>query len=261
MSRFDALKESVLVDGVIAARGVEKLREELYADGGIDRDEADFLFELNDAARGKANHSSWRPLFVEAITAHLLNDQESPGGIHEAEARWLRAWKCDVVYARRHPGRLSRSPFLKRRSSWRMVNQSIYILRGGSNTMSKLDALKQSILADGVIDAQEVEALRKELYADGVIDRDEADFLFELNDATSGKANHSSWKALFVEAITAHVLGDDESPGAVDEAEAGWLIAHIEKDGVLDENENALLANIKAKAKSVAPKLAKFGQP
>jgi hypothetical protein len=121
--------------------------------------------------------------------------------------------------------------------------------------MARFDELKKKILADGVIDAEEVELLRKELYADGIIDREEADFLFELNDATSGKANDPSWKDLFVEAISSHVLEDEVSPGAIDEAEADWLVGKIEADGVTDENEKALLQNIKAKATSVASKL------
>lgn len=121
--------------------------------------------------------------------------------------------------------------------------------------MARFDDLKKQILEDGIIDAQEVELLRKELYADGIIDREEADFLFELNDATSGKENHPSWKDLFVEAISSHVLEDEVSPGKVDEAEADWLIARIEKDGVYDENEKALLQNIKAKAAAIADKL------
>ena len=121
--------------------------------------------------------------------------------------------------------------------------------------MSKLEVLKKEILADEIIDASEVERLRKELYADGVIDREEADFLFDLNDATSGKANHSSWKPLFVEAISAHLLEDAASPGQVDQAEADWLLTRIEKDGTYDDNEKALLRRIKAKATSVAGNL------
>jgi hypothetical protein len=126
--------------------------------------------------------------------------------------------------------------------------------------MARFDALKKSILEDGVIDAREVELLRKELYADGVIDREEAELLFELNDETSGTLNDPSWQTLFVEAITAHLLEDEKSPGEVDEDEAAWLIAHIEKDGVVDANETALLKNIKANARKFPSKLSQYMQ-
>ncbi len=121
--------------------------------------------------------------------------------------------------------------------------------------MSSLEELKKQLLEDGVIDAEEVVLLRKELYADGVIDREEADFLFDLNDATSGQANHASWQAFFVEALSDHLLKDEESPGEIDETEAKWLLARVEGDGVTDENETALLQNLNAVATALPDSL------
>lgn len=121
--------------------------------------------------------------------------------------------------------------------------------------MSNLKELKKSILADGVIDEQEVNQLRKVLYEDGVIDKEEAEFLFELNDAVSGKENHASWEKLFIDAITSFLLEDETSPGEVDEEEAKWLIAKIQGDGKLDDIETALLKNLKAKAKKMPQSL------
>jgi uncharacterized tellurite resistance protein B-like protein len=115
--------------------------------------------------------------------------------------------------------------------------------------MSNLHELKKSILADGVIDESEVEQLREVLYADGKIDKEEAEFLFELNDAVSGKANADSWETLFVEAITSHLLEDEISPGEIDDNEAKWLLSKIQNDGQLDKTERALLLNLKNKAK------------
>jgi uncharacterized tellurite resistance protein B-like protein len=115
--------------------------------------------------------------------------------------------------------------------------------------MSTLIELKESILADGVIDEAEVKQLREVLYADGTIDIEEAEFLFELNDAVSGKDNHPSWETLFVEAISAFLLEDEQSPGEIDETEAQWLLEKIQGDGQLDKTEKALIQNLKAKAK------------
>jgi hypothetical protein len=121
--------------------------------------------------------------------------------------------------------------------------------------MSNLKELKKSILADGMIDEQEVKQLREVLYADGVIDKAEAEFLFELNDAVSGKENHSSWATLFIDAITSFLLEDEKSPGEIDEDEAKWLVGKIQGDGKLDELELALLNNLKAKAKKLPKSL------
>lgn len=44
--------------------------------------------------------------------------------------------------------------------------------------MSTLSELKKSLLADGVIDAEEVKQLDALLYADGVIEKEEAEWLY-----------------------------------------------------------------------------------
>lgn len=124
--------------------------------------------------------------------------------------------------------------------------------------MNNLNKLKKSILADGIIDEQEVKQLRDVLYADGIIDKEEADFLFELNDAVSGKENHPSWKSLFVEAISSFLLDDETSPGFVDEDEAKWLLNKIQGDGKLDDIEISLLENLKSKAKQIPNSLLKL---
>lgn len=57
-----------------------------------------------------------------------------------------------------------------------------------------LNELKADLLADGIIDADEVARLKEVLYEDGVIDKEEADFLFEINDAVTGKDNDPAWE-------------------------------------------------------------------
>jgi uncharacterized membrane protein YebE (DUF533 family) len=117
--------------------------------------------------------------------------------------------------------------------------------------MKSLEELKKEILADGIIDAKEVAEIRKVLYADGRIDKEEADFLFELNDAVSGKNNDASWSALFVEALSNFVLDDDISNGAIDDNEASYLKHQIQGDGQIDDTEKALLMHLKEKLGSL----------
>ena len=112
--------------------------------------------------------------------------------------------------------------------------------------MGKLEELKKNLLADGVIDKEEVAQLREVLYADGVIDAEEVEFLFELNDAVSGKDNAPEWQEFFVEAISDNILAD----GEIDEEEVKMLSEKISGDGQVDETEKALLLNLKAKAKN-----------
>ena len=116
--------------------------------------------------------------------------------------------------------------------------------------MKSLEELKKELLADGIIDADEVKELEEVLYEDGVIDKDEADFLFELNDAVTGKANDPSWEKFFVKAITSFVLDDETSPGEIDDDDAQYLYDKIKGDGQVDGTEKALLLNIKDKSKN-----------
>lgn len=122
--------------------------------------------------------------------------------------------------------------------------------------MSELKKMKEAILADGVIDAEEVKQLEAVLYDDGEIDKEEAELIFELNDAVSGKENDASWESLFVRAISDFLLKDEKSPGEIDDEEAAWLKAKIEGDGQLDALEYRLLHELKSKAKVFPDSLA-----
>lgn len=122
--------------------------------------------------------------------------------------------------------------------------------------MEALEKLKAELLADGIIDAAEVKKLKEILYADGIIDKDEANFIFELNDAVSGKDNDASWADFFVQTISDFLLKDKVSPNEIDTNETDWLIEKIGKDGKVDGLEKALLENLKANAKSFPKSLA-----
>ncbi|MDP2341962.1 MAG: hypothetical protein Q8O67_13475 [Deltaproteobacteria bacterium] len=242
------LKAAILKDGVIDADEAKQVREAIFADGTIDRAEADFLFEVNDAVSGKANHESWRALFVEALTKHLLADEKTPGVLDADELTWL-------VSKIQGDGAIDGSELALVVEISRVAKSTPPAFQDFT-----LRTLKQSVLADGVLDADEVEMIRTVIYGEGGgegagVSRAEADFLFDINDGVSGKQNHASWQALFVNAITNHLLEDEGSPGIVDEAEGDWLMKRIEGDGNFDDIEKAILSNIKAKSKSVTGKL------
>lgn len=124
--------------------------------------------------------------------------------------------------------------------------------------MANFEELKKELLADGIIDAAEVKTLEGIIFEDGVVDKEEADFLFELNNAVSGKENAPEWKDFFVKAITSFVLDDEASNGEVDDEEAKYLYDQIKGDGQIDDVEKALLENIKAKSRNFPDLLAEL---
>ena len=247
-ARLSDLAKDIIADGIVDADEVEGMRKRLYADGVIDREEADFLFEVNDAVSGHKNVAGWKKLFVEALTSHVLDDETSPGEIDKEEADYLIS-------------KIQADGVVDSVELALLVN----IVCKAKKTTKKfqkfvLSSMKAAILEDGIIDAKEVKMIKKVIYGTGSgagegVDKAEADFLFALNDAVSGKKNDPSWKELFIEAITKHVLEDDVSPGVVDDDEAAYLMKKIQADGQVDAIEKALIKNIRKKAKSVSAKL------
>ncbi len=238
------LAADITADGVVDAEEVSQIRERIYADGIIERDEADFLFTINDAVSGAENDPSWGELFAEAIADHVLKDEVSPGVVDEDEAQYL----ISKIQADEQVDEVEMATLVRIISSAKSTPESFQ--------QFVLSSLKTAVLEDGVIDEGEVQMIRDVIYGTGGgagegVDRAEADFLFDLNDAVSGKANHPSWKELFVEAIGKHVLEDEVSPGEIDEDEAEWLIGRIEGDETVDDTEQAILQAIKKKASSI----------
>src|ERR1700731_2932957 len=78
------------IEGKILANGrgdtpeLEMLRKELYADGKIDRKEADFLVELHKRVQHMT--PAFEHFFYQAVKAHILED----GKIDAEESAWLR---------------------------------------------------------------------------------------------------------------------------------------------------------------------------
>lgn len=253
MGRFDEFKKQILDDGIIDADEVKALHKELYDDGIIDQEEADLLFDLNDATSGAANDPTWKKLFVKALSDFVLADEISPGVIDDDEAKYLVS-------------KIEADGVVDGNEMALLVNIAA-TGKGAPDSFNAfvLDSIKAAVIEDGIIDEAEVKMIRKVIYGAGgaggeAVDKMEADFLFDLNDATSGNDNHASWKELFVEALGAYVLEDEISPGEIDADEADYLIEKVLADGVVDENEKALLAYIKKKATKIDDKLmAKLG--
>lgn len=114
--------------------------------------------------------------------------------------------------------------------------------------MTELQELKKRIFADGVIHKTDVTLLREQLIGEEDIDKEKADFLFELKDAVSKKKMTQDLEEFFVEAISAFLLEDEESPGEIDDGEARWLRAKIQHKGYADRVDKKLLANLRRKA-------------
>jgi len=80
---------AILKDGRVDESEAIELRELLYSDKIIDRDECDLLFRL--AAETTGNHEKFDNLFIQGVSDHVLKDPSSPGKINKAQAKYLIA--------------------------------------------------------------------------------------------------------------------------------------------------------------------------
>jgi hypothetical protein len=76
--------QDILATGRVDSDELEVLRWEMYADGKIDRREADFLVELHQRMQHRT--PAFEHFYFQAIKDHLLED----GGINAEGAAWLR---------------------------------------------------------------------------------------------------------------------------------------------------------------------------
>ena len=106
------------------------------------------------------------------------------------------------------------------------------------------------------ITGEEVLKLRRYVWADGAISPDEASQLFDLNDAASPS---NDWSDFFVEAMCDYLIGRGQPRGYVTEADADWLMFHINRDGRVDSfAELELIVKLFERAASVPEALKRF---
>jgi hypothetical protein len=241
---LSALAQKITQDGIVDGFEVQIIRERLYENGVIDRDDADFFFKVNDTVTGIKNDAFWGALFVDTLTDYFLNDTKSPGSIDGVEGQYIlrkisKDGKVDDLELRLLVNITSKA----KTCPMELIDFA-------------MEAMKARALRDDFIDDHEVEMVQKLIYGNGAnddegIDRTKANFLFDLNDKAAGMPNSPAWKDLFVEAIGKHVLEDGISPGVVDEETVDWLIERVSADGDIDENERALLEFIKKNARKI----------
>jgi hypothetical protein len=254
-----ALEAQILNDGRIDAGDVLRLRRGIYQNGEISRDEALFLFHLN--RDGRDNDAAWEEFFVEALSDFFYWRNGSDSSLTpDAEQLLLDA--------------IGEEGPVDDATELRLLLNLTFRTNGASERFRRfvLEAVRHSVLhsehalygharrQQGVIDRADVEVIRRLVYGMGsqnglAISRIEADFLFELNDATAGRANDPGWRDLFVKAVTMYLLFAGDTPDRIDEPEAHWLLTRINGDGGSCDNERALLAYLKKETGGVHPLL------
>ncbi|MFL6724044.1 MAG: hypothetical protein ACJ8E7_07905 [Sphingomicrobium sp.] len=106
------------------------------------------------------------------------------------------------------------------------------------------------------ISPEEVLKLRRYVWSDGKITPDEASQLFQLNDSASPS---NDWADFFIEAICDYLIGRGQPRGYVTDADADWLMHHINHDGRIDTHaELELIVKLFERAENVPQSLKRF---
>ncbi len=210
-THFTDLARRAAREGSISPHDLLQLRREGWGDGIITREEAEALFELNNAL--EARDEEWCDFFVEAIGEYVLNGSEPKRQCNEAEAQWLIG-QID------HDGKVE---------SMVELETMVRILERAENTP---DALKHYVLEQierevltGIgptrcggelsathITAAECRIVRRVIFAPGghgpaAVSRFDAEMLFRLKDETLAEENSPEWDDLFIDGVANYLKG------------------------------------------------------
>ncbi|MEL6530564.1 MAG: hypothetical protein AAGK01_00045 [Pseudomonadota bacterium] len=110
---------------------------------------------------------------------------------------------------------------------------------------------------DGRISPDELLGLRRQGWGDGLIHQDEAEAIFAINNALTER--DAEWCDFFVEAIGEYVLNGTKPRLQCNDAEAAWLIAQVDHDGVVESMvELETLVRIVERAENVPVRLKNY---
>lgn len=205
----------------VTADDVLTMRQEVFEDHLVSEAEAVSLIELGrDVPEGDA---AWSQFYCEALTDWAMRQDEPEGYVSEAGAATL-AWLLGEDGGA-NPLELDLLAHLFHHA--RAVPEAL--------AARALLAVREGVLADGVVTPRETRALRRFLYAPGGagrigITRAEAEVVFDINDAVRGADNDPEWSVLFGQAVTAYVMSHT-GYAAPDRDEALRLEAFVASPG------------------------------
>ena len=89
MDNLEYLRKEIVASGSITADDVDVLRDIVYSDGKVEREEAEFLFKLRKELNDYGNLREWNNFFIQAICDFVLDNDRFPNAIDDKEAIWL----------------------------------------------------------------------------------------------------------------------------------------------------------------------------
>lgn len=184
--------------GRIGHQEVLAIRRQVYPDGVISAEEAEWLFTLDE--RFAEHDEAWARLFVEALTDLLVNQMQPQGHVTPENMQWLLS-------------RITRDEEVKRATELELLVTVLEKAISAPDPLAvfTLQQVKAQVLRSNRLGEREAELPRRVLYAAGgqqniAVTRLEAEVLYDIHDARSGLDNDPAWDDLFVKAVLSHLM-------------------------------------------------------
>lgn len=207
---FPRAVQALVEKGSVSAEDVLTLRQRVFNDGLVQRDEAEWIFAIQEAAQDVA--PDWEAFFIEAMVDIAVRQAQPYGYVTKESADWLIG---ELSSDGRVNGALELDAVIKvvdkatscppQMSGFALEQVKHAVIEGQG------PARGPGLFAAGVVTEADVERLRGILYAFGgdgnvAVTRPEAEVLFDINDATSAADNHAAWSDLFVKAVANYLM-------------------------------------------------------
>lgn len=119
-----------------------------------------------------------------------------------------------------------------------------------------VDPKRGAFAARHPVGEEEILKLRRTVWANGSVSPNEASQLFAINDEAEPTRD---WTEFFVEAICDYLVGRGQPHGYVSDADADWLISHVDHDGRIgNAAELELIVKLLERADHVPESLKQF---
>jgi hypothetical protein len=215
----------------------------------VGKERVDWIFAANDRAEeeGLVRGAAWQQFLIEEVSSFVLADEESPGVIDASETAYLSGkidadgvvdfYEIELLLALAERASGTDDDFKQ------FLLESIEEAARGFKCMGERECstIERAIFAPGSL-------------LNGKVHEEEARMTFRLQDRTKASLdNCARWPDVFVRIAKAYVLEDDDSPGVIDELEAGFLFHQIRGDGTITPLEHRLLVELAAEANGGLP--------
>jgi len=109
--------------------------------------------------------------------------------------------------------------------------------------MGPMSDILARVRQSGRVSAEDTQAVRRIVYPDMYVDKDEVEALFAIDETAHRR--DPQWVSFFLEALSDFLVRQTNPIGYISEANARWLMKHIDRDGeVKTETELMLLVKI-----------------